>query len=61
MKTKLNYTVQFPKDEDKEFTPKNRTKISMQAVVGSALASKMPSNPAQPQIAANPNGWGKNQ
>ena len=73
-KTKLNYKVNFqkptneakpeetkPAEEKKNFTPKNRTKLSMQAKVGTALANSIPQAPAQAGIASNPNGWGKNQ
>lgn len=64
MATKLNYKVQIPENntsKEKKFSPKNRTKLSMQAVVGNALGDKQPSAPAQvqPQLPPN-NGWGKN-
>lgn len=61
MATKLNYKIQVPQKEDKGFSAKNRTKLSMQAVVNGALASTQPQAPAQPQIQMNKDGWGKNQ
>lgn len=65
MATKLNYKIQVPQkeenDKDKGFSAKNRTKLSMQAVVNGALASNQPQAPAQPQIQMNRDGWGKNQ
>ena len=57
---KLNYTVNFDnkeKEEDKGL--KNKTKLSMQSTVSSALASKLPSAPAQIPVSAGVNGWGK--
>ena len=61
MATKLNYKIQVPQKEDKGFSAKNRTKLSMQAVVNGALASNQPQAPAQPQIQMNRDGRGKNQ
>lgn len=59
---KLNYTVNFDKKEkDKNEELKNRTKLSMQSTVSSALASKLPSNPVPPiQNGGAKKGWGKN-
>ena len=57
---KLNYTVNFDnkeKEEDKGL--KNKTKLSMQSTVSSALASKLPSAPAQMPQAPAAGGWGK--
>lgn len=58
---KLNYTVNFDKkDEKKGFQPKTKTKLSMQGLVGSVLASKQPSGPGQPMPQQNgASGWGK--
>ena len=58
---KLNYTVNFDKkDEKKGFQPKTKTKLSMQGLVGSVLASKQPSGPGQPIPQQNgASGWGK--
>ena len=61
-KTKLNYTIQLPKQDDSEkgFQPKTKTKLSMQSLVGSVLASKQPSGPGQPMPQQNgASGWGK--
>ena len=63
-KTTLNYKVNLPvenEDEKKDFSAKASTKLSMQALVGQCLAAKQPSGPAQPSVAATPNGWGKSQ
>lgn len=63
MNTKLNYNVNFPKVEDKpeeEKKLKNKTKLSMQSTVMSALASTQPTGPGTPaQPSAQNNGWGK--
>lgn len=59
---KLNYTVNFNKQDDskKGFQPKTKTKLSMQSLVGSVLASKQPSGPGQPMPQQNgASGWGK--
>ena len=59
---KLNYTVNFDKQDDskKGFQPKTKTKLSMQGLVGSVLASKQPSGPGQPIPQQNgASGWGK--
>lgn len=61
-KTKLNYKIQLPKQDDSEksFQPKTKTKLSMQSLVGSVLASKQPSDPGQPMPQQNgAGGWGK--
>lgn len=61
-KTKLNYKIQLPKQDDSEesFQPKNKTKLSMQILVGSVLDSKQPSGPGQPMPQQNgTGGWGK--
>lgn len=61
-KTKLNYKIQLPKQDDSEkgFQPKTKTKLSMQGLVGSVLASKQPSSPGQPMPQQNgAGGWGK--
>lgn len=61
-KTKLNYKIQLPKQDDskKGFQPKTKTKLSMQGLVGSVLASKQPSSPGQPMPQQNgASGWGK--
>ena len=61
-KTKLNYKVQLPKQDDSEkgFQPKTKTKLSMQSLVGSVLAAKQPSEPGQPMPQQNgAGGWGK--
>ena len=55
---KLDYTVKFDKD-DKEPGLKNKTKLSMQSTVSAALASKLPSAPAQVQQPQTAGGWGK--
>lgn len=57
---KLNYDVEnkIKKEESAEWTPKNNTKISMQATVNEALASKLPTAPANPQLASTNKGWG---
>lgn len=62
-KTKLNYKIQLPKQDDskKGFQPKTKTKLSMQGLVESVLASKQPSEPSQP-VSPQQNGaggWGK--
>lgn len=63
MNTKLNYNVSIPKVEDKpeeEKKLKNKTKLSMQSTVMSALASTQPSGPGAPtQQPAQNTGWGK--
>ena len=58
---KLNYTVNFDKKDEKESDSiKNKTKLSMQSLVGSILASKQPSEPGQPIPQQNKTGgWGK--
>ena len=58
---KLNYTVNFDKKDEKESDSiKNKTKLSMQSLVGSILASKQPSGPGQPMSQQNgAGGWGK--
>lgn len=61
-KTKLNYKIQLPKQDDSKegFQPKTKTKLSMQSLVGSVLASKQPSSPGQPMPQQNgAGGWGK--
>ena len=63
-KPKLNYKIQLPKQDDskKGFQPKTKTKLSMQGLVGSVLASKQPSGPGQPMSITQQNGaggWGK--
>lgn len=61
-KTKLNYKIQLPKQDDSEkgFQPKTKTKLSMQSLVGSVLFSKQPSEPDQPMPQQNgASGWGK--
>lgn len=61
-KTKLNYKIQLPKQDDskKDFQPKTKTKLSMQSLVGSVLISKQPSEPSQPIPQQNgASGWGK--
>lgn len=62
MATKLNYKVQVPvehkKDEKKDDSIKNKTKLSMQSTVSAALASKLPSAPAQVQQPMGA-GWGR--
>ena len=56
--SKLNYRLEF-KDH---FEPKTKTKISMQSVVSSVLASKLPQNPvAQPTAGQQDTGWGRNK
>lgn len=60
---KLNYTVNFDKkdkDKNENIELKNRTKLSMQSTVSSALASKLPSNPVPISKTENTKGWGKN-
>ena len=61
-KTKLNYKIQLPKQDDSKegFQPKTKTKLSMQNLVGSILVSKQPSDPGQsiPQQSST-GGWGK--
>ena len=54
---KLDYDI---KDKLEKKDISNRTKLSIQSTVSSALASKMPTGPAQPVGAANANssGWG---
>ena len=58
---KLNYTVNFDKKDEKESDSiKNKTKLSMQSLVESVLASKQPSGPGQPMPQQNgASGWGK--
>ena len=61
-KTKLNYKIQLPKQDDSKegFQPKTKTKLSMQSLVGSVLAYKQPSEPGQPMPQQNgASGWGK--
>lgn len=62
-KTKLNYKIQLPtkQDDSKDsFKLKNKTKLSMQGLVGSVLTSKQPSGPGQPMPQQNgAGGWGK--
>lgn len=61
-KTTLNYKIQWPKQDDskKDFQPKNKTKLSMQSLVGSVLLSKQPSDPGQSMPQQNGAvGWGK--
>lgn len=54
----LDYTVpKFNKPKEKEL--KNKTKLSMQSLVSQALASKMPTNPAQMPPVSGQQGWGK--
>lgn len=58
---KLNYTVDnsvFNKDKDQDYSLKNKTKLSMQSTVSGALASKLPSAPAQMPAQAGNSGWG---
>lgn len=60
---KLNYKVDTNNISNKKednFNSKTKTKLSMQSLVHSALASKQPSNPQgqYPQPNTN-NGWGK--
>ena len=60
-KTKLNYKIQLPKQDDSKegFQPKTKTKLSMQSLVGSILFSKQPSDPGQPMPQQNgAGGWG---
>lgn len=56
---KLDYTVKkFAKPEK---GLKNKTKLSMQSMVTSALLSKLPSAPAQAvSPVSNSNGWNRN-
>lgn len=62
---KLNYNVDINKlkedEEQKEGKSglKNKTKLSMQSTVSSALASKLPSAPAQMPSVGSAQGWGK--
>ena len=62
---KLNYNVDINKlredEERKEGKSglKNKTKLSMQSTVSSALASKLPSAPAQMPSVGTGQGWGK--
>lgn len=58
---KLNYTVDnsvFNKDKEQDSSLKNKTKLSMQSTVSSALASKLPSAPAQMPSDGGKQGWG---
>lgn len=58
---KLNYTVDnsvFEKDKKEGFQPKNKTKLSMQSTVLNALASRLPSSPAQMPADTGKQGWG---
>ena len=58
---KLNYTVDnsvFEKDKKEGFQPKNKTKLSMQSTVLNALASRLPSAPAQVPSDGGKQGWG---
>lgn len=58
---KLNYTVNINKKNNEDDGLKNRTKLSMQSTVSSALASKLPSNAVPPMNNGGKNkGWGKN-
>lgn len=54
---KLNYTVNFDKKESDSI--KNKTKLSMQSTVSNALASKLPSAPAQASIPTETTGWSR--
>ena len=57
---KLNYTVNFGKKDEKESDYiKNKTKLSMQSTVSNALASKLPSAPAQASIPTGTTGWSR--
>ena len=56
---KLNYTVNFDKKDEKESDIKNKTKLSMQSTVSNALASKLPSAPAQASIPTETKGWSR--
>lgn len=57
---KLNYTVNFDKKDEKESDSiKNKTKLSMQSTVSKALASKLPSAPAQASIPIETKGWSR--
>lgn len=57
---KLNYTVNLDNKEKEENKGlKNKTKLSMQSTVSAALASKLPSAPAQVQQPQSAGGWGK--
>lgn len=61
-KTKLNYKIQLPKQDDSKegFQLKTKTKLSMQSLVGSVLISKQPSDPGQSIPQQNgASGWGK--
>lgn len=55
---KLNYTVNID-NKEKDDGIKNKTKLSMQSTVSAALASKLPSAPAQVTQPAAAGGWGK--
>lgn len=59
---KLNYSVDssaFEKKEgEQDNSVKNRTKLSIQSTVSSALASKLPSAPAQMPAQPGNSGWG---
>lgn len=63
MATKLNYRVQVPvehkKDEKKDDSIKNKTKLSIQSTVSNVLASKLPSAPAQASIPTENSGWSR--
>lgn len=57
---KLNYTVNFDKKDEKESDSiKNKTKLSMQSTVSNALASQLPSAPAQASIPTETTGWSR--
>lgn len=58
---KLNYTVDnsvFNKDHEQDSSLKNKTKLSMQSTVLNALASRLPSAPAQVSADTGKQGWG---
>lgn len=60
---KLNYTVNLDKfekkDEKEKDSIKNKTKLSMQSTVSNALASRLPSAPAQASIPTENSGWSR--
>lgn len=57
---KLNYTINFDKLGKKESDSiKNKTKLSMQSTVSNALASRLPSAPAQASIPTETTGWSR--
>ena len=53
---KLDYTVH--KYDKKDSDIKNKTKLSMQNIVSQALASKLPTGPANPVAQPSQVGWG---